>query len=111
MPRRMLCGACRSRFTPIGEFYHATESLFGRANVVFSGGLTWRGPCASTGRDKADRQLQNFVICPAAMLLSPEPNPIVLHDPQRFVEGMVDHHPQHATDRGANIRHILVLQT
>ena len=30
-------------------------------NVVFSCELTWRGPCASTGRDKADRQLQNVV--------------------------------------------------
>jgi len=30
-------------------------------NVVFSCELTWRGPCACTGRDKADRQLQNSV--------------------------------------------------
>ena len=31
-------------------------------NVVFSCELAWRGPCASTGRDKVDRQLQNSVI-------------------------------------------------
>ena len=38
------------------------ETLFASpANVVFSCELTWRGPCASTGRDKADRQLQNCV--------------------------------------------------
>ena len=33
-------------------------------NVVFSCELAWRGPCASKGRDKVDRQLQDFVGCP-----------------------------------------------
>ena len=32
------------------------------SNVVFSCELTWRGPCVSTDRDKADRRLQNSVI-------------------------------------------------
>ena len=35
-------------------------------NVVFSCELAWRGPFASTGRDKLARQLQNFVIWPPA---------------------------------------------
>jgi hypothetical protein len=35
-------------------------------NVVCSCELAWRGPFASTGRDKLDRQLKNFVIWPPA---------------------------------------------
>jgi hypothetical protein len=35
----------------------------GLSNVVSSCELTWRGPCASTGRDKVDRQLRNHVRC------------------------------------------------
>jgi hypothetical protein len=34
------------------------------SNVDFSCELTWRGPCACTGRDKADRQLQISVSWP-----------------------------------------------
>ena len=36
--------------------------LLGRSNVVFSCELAWRGPCASTGRDKIDRQLKDFLV-------------------------------------------------
>ena len=45
-----------------GLLSNMTAGVFVNLTFVFSCELTWRGPCASTGRDKADRQLQNFVI-------------------------------------------------
>ena len=76
--RSKLCFASPHRYSVLPEAWRdhkttreaqpmkrAVDSSFssdsGLPNVVFSCELTWRGPCESTGRDKADRQLQNCV--------------------------------------------------